>query len=167
MVLKLSNKLLRHLRGRLERKLFHINSNLEGRRIKYAFGDSEKEDFVRRENELKKTQILPENSSNDTEITYPLIVGGADLSYTNALNNCSEAVICYVIAQYRLPHQQIPEIIYKKWKEVDISRYHFHVKYLSFFNFTNFLLQKFLMFKEVDFCHFVKEDQSLILLNIK
>ena len=124
----INHRLFRQLYRQIKKQLFHTNSNLSHYRVNenesqhsFEFCDSEKEDFIRAENEFKKLQILYKNSAEDLELRYPLLVGGADLSYFDAMTDCSRAVVCYIIAKYSKSTQIKPEIIYEKWKEVYVS----------------------------------------------
>ena len=113
------DKVFRAIRHKIKRRLLHTSNSFS--RVNYKLSDLDKAAFLKIENDLKQSQVCYENSNEDTQITYPLLVGGADLSYFGPDNDCEQAVVCYVIAQYRLAHQIKPEIIYEKWKKVDVK----------------------------------------------
>ena len=121
-------RLFRPFYRQLKKKLFHTNSILYHYRINehdsqhnYKFCDSEKEHFINTENELKKKQVFYDNSKEDSTLHFPLLVGGADLSYFNAMTDVSRAVVCYIVAKYSTSTQIKPDIIYEKWREVYVS----------------------------------------------
>ena len=113
------DKVFRTLRHKVKRRLLHTNTSFS--RLNCKLSDLEKERLLKIENEVKGNLVCYENSNEDTALTYPLLVGGADLSYFEGTQYCSQAIVCYVVAQYRLPHQIKPEIIYEKWKEVNVD----------------------------------------------
>ena len=113
------DKVFRAIRHKIKRRLLHTTNSFS--RVNYKLSDWDKAAFLKIENDLKPSQVCYENSHEDTEITYPFLVGGADLSYFGPNDDCDQAVVCYVIAQYRLAHQIKPEIIYREWKKVDVK----------------------------------------------
>ena len=113
------DKVFRAIRHKIKRRLLHTTNSFS--RVNYKLSDWDKAAFLKIENDLKPSQVCYENSHEDTEITYPFLVGGADLSYFGPNDDCDQAVVCYVIAQYRLAHQIKPEIIYQEWKKVDVK----------------------------------------------
>ena len=112
----------------LHQTVKRANVNCSGKNVgqKYLkyFGimdfEKAKEKWIKEENELKKKLIcLHDDTENDVKLSYPLRIGGADLSFYK--DDFSKAVCCYVVLEYQNQDQDEPKLIFKSLTEVELK----------------------------------------------
>ena len=84
--------------------------------------ETAKQKWLLEEAELQKALVCKsDNSETDTKLTYPLRVGGADLSFYK--EDFSRAICCYVVLEYLDADEDLPNIIFKTLNEVELSKF--------------------------------------------
>ena len=71
----------------------------------------------------------PDNEDLDSILTYPLRIGGTDLSFLQehdvqiaTVFGLPKAISCYVILEFTDDSIEVPKIIYKDFKQVELGK---------------------------------------------
>ena len=116
--------LIRLLHQTVKRANVNCSGQNKGQKYLKHFGimdfELAKEKWIKEEVELKKKLICYEDDiDSDSTLTYPLKIGGADLSFYK--DDFHKAVCCYVVLEYQSQDQDEPKMIYKALEEVELK----------------------------------------------
>ena len=81
-------------------------------------GPSEQK-WIEEEKNIKKKVVCLPDLPEDSRITTPFKIGGADISFIPG--NTQKAVCCYIVAEYSKEDQTTPEVIWKDLKVVNLG----------------------------------------------
>ena len=104
-----------------------------------ADSDIDKEKWLDIMSKLKQKQIIPADDPEKDILSYPLRIGGADLSYLPG--DDTKAVCCYVVLEYQYESQIYPTVLRKDLKYTNLGEFpnsHFAISILTFGNFQPF-----------------------------
>ena len=78
----------------------------------------------------RREQLItyPDNEDLDSILSYPLRIGGTDLSFLQedeqiaTVFGLPKAISCYVILEFTDDSMEVPKIIYKDFKQVQLGK---------------------------------------------